>query len=300
MAGAGAGVADDDVRCHPYADIRQPGAARREGFQSVDGAPCGVPGQLRGGAAVTDDGGGGAEAVFSPVLGRAAAVPRLLETDRRGELTSAHVRLVAISLGRSERTVWRWLAAAREDGRTARREGARFTVAAEVRRLLALYGGNASRVHAELAGRAAKDPTMAPVPSLSTLHRAIRRDLSRGERAGLKHGEAARRAHDVFGKRPPTHRGAVWAGAGNAAKGRRRPHGPSNGARGGPAPVQDQDRIRTGTVTVPHSHIEVLDDGHGGTIEIRLGVRLSNTKTRRTKLTPDRPATLAEPGLDWA
>ncbi|MFF4795366.1 hypothetical protein ACFY2M_37875 [Streptomyces sp. NPDC001276] len=49
------------------------------------------------------------------------------------------------------------------------------------------------------------------VPSLSTLHRAIRRDLTRGKRAGLKSGEAARRAHDVFGQRSATHRNASRA-----------------------------------------------------------------------------------------
>lgn len=76
--------------------------------------------------------------------------------------------------------MWRWLAAAREDHRLARVESSHFTVTGEVRRLLA--------------------------------HRAIRRDLTRGERAGLRSGEAARRAHDVFGQRPPTHRNAVWEG----------------------------------------------------------------------------------------
>jgi putative transposase len=85
-------------------------------------------------------------------------------------------------------------------------------VTAEVRQLLALWGGNASRVHAELAERARQDPDRPAVPSLATLHRAIRRDLSAGERAGLKQGEAARRRHDVFARRPPTHRNAVWEG----------------------------------------------------------------------------------------
>ncbi|MGY5035973.1 hypothetical protein ACWC9U_35210 [Streptomyces sp. 900116325] len=46
---------------------------------------------------------------------------------------------------------------------------------------------------AELVQRAADDPDTPAVPSLSTLHRAIRRDLTRGDRAGLKSGEAARR-----------------------------------------------------------------------------------------------------------
>ncbi|WAX82188.1 transposase family protein [Streptomyces sp. KMM 9044] len=152
------------------------------------------------------------DAVFPPAAGRAAAIPRLLDLDERGELSAAHVRLVAQALGKSERTVWRWLAAAREDHRLARVESSRFTVTTEVRRLLALWGGNASRVHAELVQRAAEDPEAPAVPSLSTLHRAIRRDLTRGERAGLKSGEAARRAYDVFGQRPPTHRNAAWEG----------------------------------------------------------------------------------------
>lgn len=135
---------------------------------------------------------GGPAAVFPPRAGRAAAMPRLLDLDGRGELTSAHVRLVAQALGKSERTVWRWLAAARADHRLARVEVSHFTITTEVRRLLALWGGNASRVHAELVQRAAENPSAPAAPSLSTLHRAIRRDLTRGERARLKSGEAAR------------------------------------------------------------------------------------------------------------
>ncbi|MET9701150.1 Mu transposase C-terminal domain-containing protein [Streptomyces sp. NPDC006529] len=150
--------------------------------------------------------------MFSPALGRAAAVPRLLDLDGRGELTPAHVRLVAMAVGRSERTVWRWLATARSEGRTGRKVSTRFVVTAEIRRLLAFYGGNASRLHEELVRRAAESQDSGPVPSLSTLHRALRRDLTRGERAGLRSGEAARRAHDVFGKRPPSHRNAAWEG----------------------------------------------------------------------------------------
>ncbi|MFE4873908.1 Mu transposase C-terminal domain-containing protein [Streptomyces sp. NPDC056682] len=139
-------------------------------------------------------------------------MPRLLDLDGRGELTAAHVRLVAQALGKSERTVWRWLAAARRDGRLARMETSHFTVTADIRRLLAFWGGDVSRVHAELMEQAGRDPDATAVPSLSTLHRAVRRDLTLGERAGLKSGEAARRAHDVFGQRPPTHRNAVWEG----------------------------------------------------------------------------------------
>jgi len=139
-------------------------------------------------------------------------VQRLIDLDGRNELTSAHVRLVAQALGRSERTVWRWLSAARVEGRHGRLSAARFTVTPEVRTLLALWGGNASRVHAELVERARLDPASAPTPSLATLHRATRRDLTAGEQAGLRQGEAARRVHDVFARRPPVHRNTVWEG----------------------------------------------------------------------------------------
>ncbi|MEU7032027.1 Helicase associated domain protein [Streptomyces sp. NPDC046275] len=58
-----------------------------------------------------------------------------------------------------------------------------------------------------------------------------------------------------------------------------------------------QYKDRTGTVgPVSRTHIERLEDG----TEVKLGVWLSNTKTRRTKLTPDKLAVLAALGLDWA
>ncbi len=49
-------------------------------------------------------------------------------------------------------------------------------------------------------------------PSLAALHRAIQRDVLSGDRAGLRHGELARRGHDVFLQRPATHRNEVWEG----------------------------------------------------------------------------------------
>lgn len=64
----------------------------------------------------------------------------------------------------------------------------------------------------ELLAEAAAAGDPGSVPSLRTLQRAVRRDLSAGERAGFKGGEAARRRFDVYGKRPPTHRNACWEG----------------------------------------------------------------------------------------
>ena len=61
----------------------------------------------------------------------------------------------------------------------------------------------------------------------------------------------------------------------------------------------EQYKERTGTVTVPRSHEEQLGDDSGGTVMIKLGVFLSNTKSRRAKLTEEQLAALAELGLDW-
>ncbi|WP_031227467.1 DEAD/DEAH box helicase [Streptomyces roseochromogenus] len=57
-----------------------------------------------------------------------------------------------------------------------------------------------------------------------------------------------------------------------------------------------QYKARTGSVTVPRGHVEKLEDG----TEVKLGVFLSNTKSRRGKLTADKLQQLADLGLEWA
>ncbi|WP_221507156.1 Mu transposase C-terminal domain-containing protein [Streptomyces sp. RK75] len=148
---------------------------------------------------------------------RGPAVRRLLAMRQEGKLTTHHVRLTAQALEVTERTVWRWLAAAKRDDAAANEPGARaqtqnrYTVTPEVRRLLALWKGNVAAVHRELTARAARQsPPTAPPPSLPTLHRAIRRDLTPGERAGLAGGERAARKHDVFLSRPRSWRNQAW------------------------------------------------------------------------------------------
>ncbi|MFJ6239446.1 Mu transposase C-terminal domain-containing protein [Streptomyces griseus] len=141
---------------------------------------------------------------------------RLLALRAGGNLTAGHVRVAADALGASERTVWRWLAAAQSDETAAAYPGARsradarFTVTPEIRGLLALWKGNVRAVHRELVLRAARQSPPADAPSLTTLHRAIRRDLTPGERAGLAGGERAARKHDVFLARPRGWRNQVW------------------------------------------------------------------------------------------
>ncbi len=159
--------------------------------------------------------GGGLPAASRTAL-RGPAVRRLLALRAGKKLTAGHVRVAADALGVSERTVWRWLAAAQSDETAAAHPGARsradarFTITPEVRGLLALWKGNVRAVHRELVCRAARQSPPADAPSLTTLHRAIRRDLTPGERAGLAGGERAARKHDVFLARPRAWRNQVW------------------------------------------------------------------------------------------
>lgn len=57
-----------------------------------------------------------------------------------------------------------------------------------------------------------------------------------------------------------------------------------------------QYKAREGHLRVPRAHVEQLEDGS----EVKLGVFLSNTKSRRGKLAADRLQTLAALGLEWA
>ncbi|MEU9919275.1 Mu transposase C-terminal domain-containing protein [Streptomyces sp. NPDC051001] len=159
---------------------------------------------------------GGGLPTASRMALRGPAVRRLLALRAGKGLTASHVRVAADALGVSERTVWRWLAAAGRDEAAADEPGARaqtstrFTITPEVRGLLALWKGNVRAVHRELVLRAARESPPGGAPSLTTLHRAIRRDLTPGERAGLAGGERAARKHDVFLARPRGWRNKVW------------------------------------------------------------------------------------------
>ena len=140
--------------------------------------------------------------------GREAVVRRLAALEDTGRLGSQQVRLAGGALGVSERTMWRWVRQARGGEGLSRRPRGRFRVTDEIRQRLAFWRGNAAAVHRELAATAkAGGP---PAPSLSTLQRAVVRDVLAGDRAGLAGGERARRAYDVFLQRPGTHRNAVW------------------------------------------------------------------------------------------
>ncbi|MEU2856634.1 DEAD/DEAH box helicase [Streptomyces syringium] len=80
------------------------------------------------------------------------------------------------------------------------------------------------------------------------------------------------------------------------------PEAPAKPSRGGLGAFERgvaalaQYKARTGSITVPRGHVETLPDG----TEIRLGVFLSNSKSRRAKLTTDKRQALAALGVKWA
>lgn len=129
---------------------------------------------------------------------RQAAMDRLAQLDTSDALSSDHVRLTSQTLGVAERTVWRWLAARRAKSVPAQRR--RFRINDRLRVRLAYWRGNAAAVHRELVTEAEHGGP--PAPDLRTVQRAIKRDLTAGELAGLRGGERERRKFDVFLQRP--------------------------------------------------------------------------------------------------
>ncbi|MFC7310809.1 AAA family ATPase [Streptomyces monticola] len=111
-------------------------------------------------------------------------VRRLLALDEAGKLETVHVRIAAQSAGVSLRTVWRWLALARESGRmdpVPRRSAFTFPDALWTR--LSEAGGNVAALHRWMADHVDEVlPALGRdvLPSLATLHLAVRREHSQG------------------------------------------------------------------------------------------------------------------------
>ncbi|MFB9180712.1 Mu transposase C-terminal domain-containing protein [Dactylosporangium sucinum] len=130
---------------------------------------------------------------------------RLAALAAEGPVSREQVALVAQGARVSDRTVWRWLAQVEQSASPGR---AQFTLDAAIQERLVFWRGNVTAVHRELVDAAAAGGP--PAPSLRTLQRAVHEALSPGEQAGLRRGERAARLHDVFLRRPATHRNAAW------------------------------------------------------------------------------------------
>ncbi|WP_161359137.1 ATP-binding protein [Streptomyces sp. SID3343] len=131
---------------------------------------------------------------------RPLVVRRLLALTEAGGVTRAHVAVAAEAVGVSERTVWRWLAAARASSRADPPGRHRFTLDDALWACLADLGGNVKALHRRMCAGADKDtegetPSQPPrVVSLTTLYHAVRRDLRSGRVLGIArpiHGSAA-------------------------------------------------------------------------------------------------------------
>ncbi|MFJ6054637.1 AAA family ATPase [Streptomyces sp. NPDC092307] len=93
-------------------------------------------------------------------------------------MSSLHVRVMAEAAGVTVRTVWKWLAEARE-GRlepVGRQDG--FVLDDEQWQVLAEVGGNVAALYRRLTADGSS--SRGSVPSLGTLHRVVRRDLQAG------------------------------------------------------------------------------------------------------------------------
>ncbi|MCX4869686.1 ATP-binding protein [Streptomyces sp. NBC_00825] len=117
-------------------------------------------------------------------LARQAIVRRLLSLDETGTLQTVHVRIAAETTGVHVRTVWRWLAAAKESGRVepVPRRGV-FVLDDVLWARLGELGGNVKALYRWMSEHA--DDVLAGLgrdrlPSLTTLHDAVHR----AQRAG--------------------------------------------------------------------------------------------------------------------
>lgn len=111
-------------------------------------------------------------------------VRRLLAVDREGGLSALHVRITAGLAGVSERTVWRWLEQGRHGQVEARPRQGGFVVGDALWEVLTQVGGNVAELRRRML-RAQDEGVLQRwgaevVPSLATLHRAIRDELRAG------------------------------------------------------------------------------------------------------------------------
>ncbi|WP_241720669.1 ATP-binding protein [Streptomyces lydicus] len=129
-------------------------------------------------------------------MSRPVLVARLLELDAAGALATAHVRAGAQVAGVSVRTVWRWLDAARTDGRVERRPRSRLELSDQAWEVLAQAGGNVAVLHRHLKEAAGE------VPSLASLYRVVHRDLQAGrvlpDRAVVRREREERRTRQAL------------------------------------------------------------------------------------------------------
>jgi putative transposase len=154
-----------------------------------------------------------------------ATIGRLRGLRAAGILTTAHVRLAAVGLGVTERTVWRRISDSCADDKTRHRGPVPYKLSAADLEAFACFRGNVAAVHRARAAVADGSCSTAggPVPqflveawdgaglvSLRTLQEAFARELTPAFRAALTWGEDARRRREVYLRRGAVPRNQVW------------------------------------------------------------------------------------------
>jgi putative transposase len=131
---------------------------------------------------------------------RNAAVLRLLVLKQEGRLPNGAIRLAAVSLGVSERSIHRWMAA----GGYSPDKRQSWSLTPEAVQAYFMSGGNPSRAHSMLRQAGA------PVRSESVYRRAIKRQLSAATRGYARDGEEGWRRNSIYLTWEPEARNEVW------------------------------------------------------------------------------------------
>lgn len=131
---------------------------------------------------------------------RNSAVQRLLVLKQDGRLPTGAIRLAAVSLGVSERSLHRWIAA----GGYSPKKREPWSLTPEAVQAYFMSGGVSSRAHSMLK------QTGAPVRSESVYRRAIKRQLSAAERGYARDGEEGWRRNSIYLTWEPDARNEVW------------------------------------------------------------------------------------------
>ncbi len=133
---------------------------------------------------------------------RTAMVARLVELRSHGRLSAEAVRQAARVLQAGERTVWRWVASGGYEPPPQRG----YVLTDRARELFFATAGNVAATHRLLSH---EDPC---APTVSTLRRALLRELSPAERAFARTGAEGARCRSVYLRRESAHRAEVYAG----------------------------------------------------------------------------------------
>jgi putative transposase len=129
---------------------------------------------------------------------------RLREFKVRGErIPCALVAQIAKWVGRSERTVWRWVGEAERASDAGRRLDRRYRLTDRDRELFYALRGNVTEVWRQ----AHKEAGLISRP---TLYRAFMGQMSRQERAYAVSGSDGQRRHTLSLRWEPEHRNALW------------------------------------------------------------------------------------------